>query len=68
MTFENKELREDIEYLKNFANINSNSDIGKKLHVILDKLGEFLNKEEKTVPPPIKENYSTLSFGGVIKG
>ena len=59
-----RELKEDIDFLRNFSMINSGNEIGQKLNMVLDYAEKQLSQEDSLpiIPPPMP---STLNFNGV---
>jgi hypothetical protein len=41
---EHLEFKQKLDFLRNFANVNSNTEIGKNLHEVLDFSENYLNK------------------------
>ena len=60
-----RELKEDLNFLRNFSMINATNEIGQKLSLLLDYAEEKLNNEDSIVSPILPPPLSTVNFNGV---
>jgi hypothetical protein len=56
-----RELKEDLDFLRNFANINGGNEIGQRLHKILDYVDKNLKSD---AIKELKSKSSSVSFWG----